>query len=105
MVHAGPTRGLRRCVGCSAEVHRNDQDLGNTVKKPTGIFDRALDRRNGKARIAKGQNGRPYRQEKAYLKYYMHGVGHYLGLDVHDAGRYFSDQEAKHSRPFAPGMA
>ena len=38
------------------------------------------------------------------MKYYMHGVGHYLGLDVHDAGRYFTDQTAKNSRPFAPGM-
>ena len=38
------------------------------------------------------------------MKYYMHGVGHYLGLDVHDAGRYFTDQTAKRSRPFAPGM-
>jgi hypothetical protein len=26
------------------------------------------------------------------------------GLDVHDAGRYFTDHEAKNSRPFAPGM-
>lgn len=43
-------------------------------------------------------------KKKAYLKYYMHGVGHYLGLDVHDAGRYFTDQEAKNSKPFAPGM-
>lgn len=43
-------------------------------------------------------------KKKAYFKYYMHGVGHYLGLDVHDAGRYFSDQQAKHSRPFEPGM-
>jgi Xaa-Pro aminopeptidase len=38
------------------------------------------------------------------MKYYMHGVGHYLGLDVHDAGRYFTEQQAKNSRPFAPGM-
>jgi Xaa-Pro aminopeptidase len=43
-------------------------------------------------------------KKKAYEKYYMHGVGHYLGLDVHDAGRYFTDHQAKDSRPFAPGM-
>jgi len=43
-------------------------------------------------------------KKKAYEKYYMHGVGHYLGLDVHDAGRYFTDHKAKDSRPFAPGM-
>jgi len=43
-------------------------------------------------------------KKKSYMKYYMHGVGHYLGLDVHDAGRYFTDQGAKNSKPFAPGM-
>lgn len=44
-------------------------------------------------------------KKKAYLKYYMHGVGHWLGLDVHDAGRYYTDQQARHSKPYAPGMA
>jgi Xaa-Pro aminopeptidase len=44
-------------------------------------------------------------KKKAYLKYYMHGVGHWLGLDVHDAGRYYVDQQAKQSKPYAPGMA
>ena len=43
-------------------------------------------------------------KKKAYMKYYMHGVGHWLGLDVHDAGRYYVDQQAKQSKPYAPGM-
>jgi Xaa-Pro aminopeptidase len=43
-------------------------------------------------------------KKKEFMKYYMHGVGHYLGLDVHDAGRYFTDPHAKESRPFEPGM-
>ncbi|MBP7416919.1 MAG: aminopeptidase P N-terminal domain-containing protein, partial [Pyrinomonadaceae bacterium] len=43
-------------------------------------------------------------KKKSYMKYYMHGVGHWLGLDVHDAGRYFVDQQAKQSKPYAPGM-
>jgi Xaa-Pro aminopeptidase len=42
-------------------------------------------------------------KQKTYLKYFMHGLGHYLGLDVHDAGRYFSDNQVKNSRPFAAG--
>ena len=43
-------------------------------------------------------------KKKSFEKYYMHGIGHYLGLDTHDAGRYFADHKAKNSRPFAPGM-
>jgi len=32
-------------------------------------------------------------KEKAYLPFYMHGSGHWLGLDVHDVGRYRSTKD------------
>jgi Xaa-Pro aminopeptidase len=39
--------------------------------------------------------------EKKYMQFYMHNLGHYLGIDVHDAGRYYFNGE---SRPAAVGM-
>lgn len=32
-------------------------------------------------------------EDKAYMPFYMHGTGHWLGLDVHDAGRYHDENE------------
>jgi Xaa-Pro aminopeptidase len=44
--------------------------------------------------------------ERAHLQFYMHGTGHWLGLDVHDVGAYRdSALEAKPSRRLQPGMA
>ncbi|MEM7306148.1 MAG: aminopeptidase P N-terminal domain-containing protein [Planctomycetota bacterium] len=40
-------------------------------------------------------------EEEAYRPYYMHRTGHWLGLDVHDAGAY---TESGASRALAPGM-
>lgn len=76
---------------------------GNTVKKRQQLSIELLTEGMKKLGLLKGKTS-DLIKKKSYMKYYMHGVGHYLGLDVHDAGRYFTDQAAKNSRPFAPGM-
>lgn len=40
--------------------------------------------------------------QKAYFKFYMHGAGHFLGLDTHDVGNY---KPNKQWRPLESGMA
>lgn len=41
-------------------------------------------------------------EDEAFKPYFMHGTSHWLGLDVHDVGRYRLNGEA---RPLQPGMA
>ena len=76
---------------------------GNTVMKRQELSIELLAEGMKKLGLLKGKT-KDLIKKRSFMKYYMHGVGHYLGMDVHDAGRYFNDQAAKDSRPFAPGM-
>ena len=40
-------------------------------------------------------------KEKKHEQFYMHGLGHMIGIDVHDVGRYYFDKE---SRALEPGV-
>ena len=50
--------------------------------------------------LLKGKTDELIKEEK-YKQFYMHGLGHLLGIDVHDVGRYYYD---KQSRALEPGM-
>jgi Xaa-Pro aminopeptidase len=50
--------------------------------------------------LLQGETGKLIEEEK-YKQFYMHRLGHYLGIDVHDVGRYHLDGE---SRRLEPGM-
>ena len=51
-------------------------------------------------KLLEGETARLIEEEK-YKQFYMHGLGHFLGLDVHDVGRYYDGGEP---RRLEPGM-
>ena len=73
---------------------------GNTLKQAADATVRVLTEGLIELGILTGEIDQLIAEEK-YKDFYMHGLGHWLGLDVHDVGEYKLDDK---ERPFEPGM-
>jgi Xaa-Pro aminopeptidase len=73
---------------------------GNLWNEPHDEAVKVLTKGLVKLGILKGKL-RKLIKEEAHKPYYMHRTGHWLGMDVHDVGRY---KAGGNWRPFEPGM-
>jgi Xaa-Pro aminopeptidase len=73
---------------------------GNAYDAPHRAAVRTLTRGLAKLGLLRGQPAKLIKDEK-YKKFFMHGTGHWLGMDVHDVGDYKIDG---HWRELEPGM-
>lgn len=73
---------------------------GNPYNAPHKAAVRTLTRGLVKLGLLRGQPAKLIREEK-YKRFFMHGTGHWLGMDVHDVGDYKIDG---HWRQLEPGM-
>ena len=74
---------------------------GVAADRPHLIAQRELTKGLVALKVLRGDVGKLFKKE-AFKPYYMHGTSHWLGLDVHDCGRY-QDLAGK-ARPFEAGM-
>jgi len=73
---------------------------GNSVMKPQEISEKVITKGLVKIGLLEG-NPEELHKSGAYKDFYMHKIGHWLGLDVHDAGDYM---EGSDFMKFKPGM-
>ncbi|KJY94479.1 MULTISPECIES: Xaa-Pro aminopeptidase [Pseudoalteromonas] len=73
---------------------------GNTLAQAAKVVNRMLTEGLVKLGLLEG-NVDELVESQAFRAFYMHGLGHWLGLDVHDVGEYKKDEQ---DREFAPGM-
>ncbi len=95
-----PQRALYELVLAAQEAAIEQIKPGNLWNQPHDASVRVLTAGLIKLGLLRGTVGRLIKRE-AYREFYMHRVGHWLGLDVHDVGDYRLSEEW---RVLEPGM-
>jgi len=101
LTHANPENGLRFRPKLSLDFPPTDLDTvelkletGKLVESECltlGLLDKADIKNSSKT-------------QPAWTKYFMHGLGHSLGIDVHDLGNRYNKLEANHVFTCEPGI-
>ncbi len=102
-----------------ADLTRTYPASGKFTKRQKEIYNLVLETQEYIANIAKpgmwlsnaehpdkslNHLARAYLAKKGYDKYFLHGIGHYLGLDVHDVGDYKKPLEVGDVFTIEPGI-
>jgi Xaa-Pro aminopeptidase len=97
---SGPQKAIYEVVLASQKAAIKELRVGNASSRPHEVATRVLTEGMVALGLLKGDVDGLIKEDRQ-KKFFMHGTGHWLGMDVHDVGRY---KLAGQARPFAAGM-
>lgn len=97
---SGPQKEIYEVVLAAQKAALAELKPGNSSARPHEVATRVLTEGMVSLGLLQGDPAALIKEDKQ-KRFFMHGTGHWLGMDVHDVGRYKLGGEP---RPFAPGM-